>query len=135
LGSAVKLGPEHVGFLSLPLLCKFASIGRDGYPHVTPTWFLYDGGKLVITTPETTVKLRNIRRDPRVTLLIDDGERYVMIKGKAAVAVGRDPASDIERLAVRYEGPDRARESVPELLKEKQVSIVVVPEQVVSQNL
>jgi hypothetical protein len=96
---------------------------------------MYEEGRLIVTTPETTVKAANVRRDPRVTLLIDDGESYVMIKGSATLAVGRDPATDTERLAVRYEGPTRAKESVPELLKEKQVSIEIVPELIVSQNV
>jgi PPOX class probable F420-dependent enzyme len=135
LRPAVELKANHLRFLSRPLLCKFASLGKDGYPHVTPTWFMYDEGKLVVTTPETTVKAENVRRDSRVALLIDDGEKYLMIKGRAHLSATRDPTRDIERLAIRYEGPVRAKETVAELLKERQISVEVVPDKVVSQNV
>ena len=96
---------------------------------------MYEAGSLIVTSPETTVKVANVRRDPRVALLIDDGESYVMIRGTARISERRDPVSDIERLAIRYEGVEGAKKSLPELLKERQVSIEVVPVRVASQNV
>ena len=125
------LGPNHVAFLSRPLLCKFASISRDGSPHVTPTWFLLEDGKLIVTTPVTSVKAKNVSRDPRVTLLFDEGNSYAMVRGIAKLT-SRDYAKDVERMSVRYEGPEVAKTSVPELLKEVQVSIEITPTKVVS---
>ena len=93
-----------------------------------------EDGKLVVTTPATTVKAKNVSRDPRVTLLVDDGETYVMIKGKAAFS-GRDSRRDLELLATKYEGAEAARRIVPELMREGQVSIEITPMKVVSQNV
>ncbi|HLI08028.1 MAG TPA: pyridoxamine 5'-phosphate oxidase family protein [Ktedonobacteraceae bacterium] len=51
---------------------KVATVRADGRPHVAPVWFLLDDDSIVFTTWHTTVKAKNIRRDPRVCLCIDD---------------------------------------------------------------
>ena len=70
-----------------------ATVRADGRPHVAPIWFDLDGDTLVFTTGESTVKGRNMRRDPRVSLCIDDEEppfHFVMIEGAAELTVA-DP--------------------------------------------
>ena len=67
---------------------KVATVPPDGRPHVAPVWFILDSDKLVFMTGKDTVKGKNILRDSRVMLSIDD-ERppfaFVLIEG-AAVA-------------------------------------------------
>jgi PPOX class probable F420-dependent enzyme len=126
---------RHEAFFARPLYCKFVTINADGTPHATPVWFFYERGKFVVTTPVATVKARNVRRNPRVVLLIDDGESYVMVKGTARIAHERSPEADTEKLALRYLREGAARAKAAELLKEAHVSIEVVPERVVSQDV
>ena len=57
---------------SQPRTGKLATTRADGSPHVTPIWFVLDGDEIVFTTHHTSVKARNIARDPRVSLCIDD---------------------------------------------------------------
>ena len=45
---------------------KVATVMKDGQPHVMPVWFVLDGEQLVFTTGATSVKGRNLRRDPRI---------------------------------------------------------------------
>ena len=45
---------------------KVATTRADGRTHVTPVWFTLDGDDLVLTTDETSMKAKAIRRDPRV---------------------------------------------------------------------
>jgi PPOX class probable F420-dependent enzyme len=116
-------------------LCKFASISGDGSPHLTPVWYLHENGKLIVTTPENTVKARNVRRDPRVVLLVDDGETYVMIRGYGRVSEGKGAEMITEKLALRYEGKRNARKKADELLRDKHVMIEVTPHKIVSQGL
>ena len=130
-----NLTRAEVEFLARPLLCKFASISRDGSPHLTPIWFIYENGKFIVTTPEGTVKARNVRRDHRVALLVDDGETYVMNMGNGRVTEGKSAELNTEKLALRYEGERNARKKVVELLKEKHVMIEVTPVKIVSQGL
>jgi PPOX class probable F420-dependent enzyme len=93
---------------------KLATIRRDGRPHVVPIWFLLDGDEVLLTTGADTVKGRNILRDPRVCLCVDDEDSpfaYVMVEGEAEVT--EDPDELLRwatRLGGRYMGADRAEE-------------------------
>ncbi len=93
---------------------KLATVRRDGRPHVVPIWFVLDGDDVVLTTGADTVKGRNIRRDPRVGLCVDDEVRpyaYVMVEGE--VEISTDPEELLRwatRIGGRYMGADRAEE-------------------------
>lgn len=66
---------------------KLATVRQDGRPHVVPIWFVLDGDELVFTTGESTVKAANMRRDPRVTICVDDETApyaYIQIEGTAS---------------------------------------------------
>jgi PPOX class probable F420-dependent enzyme len=93
---------------------KLATTRRDGRPHVVPVWFVLDGDDLVFTTGGGTVKARDMRRDPRVCVCVDD-ERppyaYVMLEGRASL--GEDPEEMLRfatQIGGRYMGLDRAEE-------------------------
>jgi PPOX class probable F420-dependent enzyme len=65
---------------------KLATVRKDGRPHVVPVWFVLDGNDLVFNTGERTVKAANMRRDPRVTICVDDEIApfaYIQIEGIA----------------------------------------------------
>jgi len=93
---------------------KVATLGRDGQPHVVPVWFVLDGDDVVFTTHEASVKGRALRRDPRVSLCVDD-ERppyaFVTVHGTASISTDLD---ELRRWATaiggRYMGADRADE-------------------------
>jgi PPOX class probable F420-dependent enzyme len=93
---------------------SLATVRPDGRPHVAPVWFAADGDAIIFTTGEDTVKGRNMRRDPRVSLCIDDDEppfRFAIIEGTAELTP-EDP--DLlhwaTRIGGRYMGPERADE-------------------------
>jgi PPOX class probable F420-dependent enzyme len=88
---------------------KLATVRADGRPHIAPIWFDLDGDVLVFTTWHTTVKAANLRRDPRVSLCVDDEKppfAYVIVEGTAEFA---DPTPEerlywATRIARRYMG-------------------------------
>jgi PPOX class probable F420-dependent enzyme len=93
---------------------KLATVRADGRSHIAPIWFVLDGDVVVFNTGESSVKGKNIRRDPRVTLCIDD-ERppfaYVIVEGIAEIDT--DPGDMLTwaiRIGGRYMGADRADE-------------------------
>ncbi|MFG3044563.1 PPOX class F420-dependent oxidoreductase [Streptomyces sp. NPDC048202] len=93
---------------------KLATVRADGSPHIAPIWFLLDGDELVFNTGEETVKGRNLARDPRVALCVDDDRppfSFVVLNGQARLSEDLD---DIRRwatrIAARYMGEDRAEE-------------------------
>ena len=91
---------------------KLATVREDGSPHVVPIWFDLDGETIVFTTGEHVVKARNIRRDARVSLCVDD-ERppfsYVRVDGTATFSTDmEDLLYWATRIAGRYMGADLA---------------------------
>jgi PPOX class probable F420-dependent enzyme len=91
-------------------LAHLVTVNADGSPHVTIVWVGLDGGDIVIGKLAVDQKVRNIRRDPRVSLSIEaDGEQYGMqhylvVEGTARVTEGGAPAL-LKDLAQRYIGP------------------------------
>lgn len=93
---------------------KVAWVGADGHPHVAPIWFVLDGDDLVFTTWATTGKGRALRRDHRVSIVVDDDAppfAFVKVDGVAELS---EDADELLRWATeiggRYMGPDRAAE-------------------------
>ncbi|MEU2433142.1 PPOX class F420-dependent oxidoreductase [Streptomyces sp. NPDC007861] len=93
---------------------KLSTVRADGSPHVAPVWFVLDGDDIVFNTGKRTVKGRNLVRDGRVALCVDDDRppfAYVLIRGRAEVS--EEPAELrlwATRIAARYVGEERAEE-------------------------
>ncbi len=94
---------------------KLATVRSDGRPHVAPVWYdVDDDGTIVFNTGEATVKGRNLRRDPRASVCIDD-ERppfsFVLVEGVVELSDDLDDVREwATRIGGRYMGPDRAEE-------------------------
>jgi PPOX class probable F420-dependent enzyme len=99
--------------LTSPRTAKVATVLPDGRAHVTPVWFDLDGDDVIFTTWHRTVKARDLRRDPRVSLCVDD-ERppfsFVLIEGTATLSDNLDEVRAwATRIAGRYMGVMRAK--------------------------
>ena len=79
----IRMSDDEVReFLSNAKTVILTSNGRDGFPHSVPMWFfLEDDGTLRITTFRKSQKVVNVRRDPKVMLLAEDGEEYSELRG------------------------------------------------------
>jgi PPOX class probable F420-dependent enzyme len=93
---------------------KVATASRDGQPHVMPVWFVLDGEDIVFTTARESVKGKHLRRDPRVSLLVDDQDppyAFVHVRGRVTLI---DDLDELLRYATeiggRYMGAARAEE-------------------------
>ncbi|GAA0494130.1 MULTISPECIES: PPOX class F420-dependent oxidoreductase [Streptomyces] len=93
---------------------KLATVRADGRPHLAPVWFLLDGDDVVFNTGAETVKGRNLMRDGRVALCVDDDRPpfdFVVIEGRAQVSEELpDVRAWATRIAARYMGEDRAEQ-------------------------
>src|SRR5262245_10205810 len=72
----------------------------DGGPQLSPVWYIYENQHLYISAGVNAVKVRNLRRDPRVTVCIDGGHpdaRYVIIHGMATILENGDPQQETIR--------------------------------------
>jgi len=77
--------PEsHLDLLERPLFAHFATIREDGWPHLNPMWFAWDGTHLRFTGTTTRYKYRNITAHPKVAVSINDPDqpyRYLEVRG------------------------------------------------------
>jgi PPOX class probable F420-dependent enzyme len=94
---------------------KLATTRANGDPHVAPVWFVVDDdGTIVFNTGIDTVKGRNIHRNPRVSLCVDDETppfSFVVIDGTAEISEDPDELrTTASRIGGRYMGEDRAEE-------------------------
>ncbi|MFF9333999.1 MULTISPECIES: PPOX class F420-dependent oxidoreductase [Streptomyces] len=93
---------------------KLATVRADGRPHLAPVWFVLDGDEVVFNTGAATVKGRNLARDGRIALCVDDDRppfAYVILEGRARLS--EDPGELrhwAARIGARYMGEDRAEE-------------------------
>ena len=115
---------------------KLATVGRGGAPHVMPVWFVLDGGQLVLTTGAESVKGRNLRRDPRVAVVVDDEAppfAFVHIRGRAALS--EDPGELLRyatEIGSRYMGAGRAEEFGRRNAVPGELLVRIMPEHVIS---
>ncbi|MEE9278427.1 MAG: PPOX class F420-dependent oxidoreductase, partial [Dehalococcoidia bacterium] len=80
--------PDAERFLRGRHVAVLTTINADGTPLQTPVWYLYQDGLIYIRTNSKSGKVRNIRRDPRVSLCVQDERppyRGVTVKGTASV--------------------------------------------------
>jgi PPOX class probable F420-dependent enzyme len=104
---------------------KLATVRFDGRPHVAPVWFVMDGEDVILTTGKDTVKGKNILRDGRVALCVDDEEppfHFVAVEGEAEATIeDPDMLRWATRIGGRYMGEENAeafgrRNAVPDEL-------------------
>ncbi len=126
---------------------QVSSNDPDGYPHLVPMWFVVEGGKIVFRSFSKSQKILNLRRDPKLTVLAEEGNGYselqgVMIKGEANLVEDADYCLDLYvALANRYaffagiEPGATPEEEVREYFAgfaAKQTAVVVEPVEIVS---
>jgi PPOX class probable F420-dependent enzyme len=117
----IAMAPAEVAaFLAEERTVTCATLGRDGWPHLMPLWYVVrrtqptssagTGRELWSWTYAKSQKVRNLERDPRCTLQVEAGETYDQLRGvmlKAAVVLHRDfdtVRALGEEIAARYGG-------------------------------
>jgi PPOX class probable F420-dependent enzyme len=93
-------------------LAHLVTLNRDGSPQVTCVWVGLEGDEIVSGHLREQQKLRNVRRDPRVTLTLETDVmgsygmlHYLVVHGRARIEEGGAPEL-LQRLAHTYLGPD-----------------------------
>jgi PPOX class probable F420-dependent enzyme len=103
----MKLPDRVVTLLRGPNPCFLTTLMPDGSPQTTETWVDTDGENVVINTVQTHLKIKNIARDPRVSVAVCDASNpsnYFSIRGRVVKSTTEGGAAHIEALAQRYTG-------------------------------
>jgi PPOX class probable F420-dependent enzyme len=138
--SEITMSDQEVqAFLREQMVMQCATAGPTGLPHMVPLWYFAEGTQLVGWTYAMSQKAKNLERDPRATIGIEDGVRYEELRGvmfECDVELDRDVAS-IERTGLRL-FERYAGELTPEIREmvakqaQKRVGLRFVPSRVVS---
>ena len=131
--------PEIASFLMHGTrTAKVATTMSSGQPHVMPVWFVLDGEELVFTTGAGSVKGRNLRRDPRIALVVDEDVApyaFVHIRGRARIS---EDMNELLRFATeiggRYMGPERAEEFGRRNAIPGELLVHVTPERIIAET-
>lgn len=116
----VAMTPDEVAeFLEKGGNLQLALYGPDGYPDITPMWYVLDDDVIWMRTYAKSQKVVNARRDPRACALIETGARYLELRG-VQITGDITVSEDVKRicwvaarLLVKYEGVDP--EQIPAL--------------------
>ena len=116
---------------------KLATSGPGEQPHVMPVWFVLDGEEMVFTTWGDSVKGRNLRRNPRAAIVVDEEVApYAFVHIRGHVTLSED-LEELLRFATaiggRYMGADRAEEFGRRNAVPGELLVRLRPERVIAQ--
>ena len=109
-----------------------ATVGADGAPQVTPVWVDYDGTHVRFNTARGRVKDKNLQRNPKIALSIQDPDnpyRYLQIRGRVVEVTEKGADEHIDALAKKYTGRDKYANRRP---GEVRITVKVLPEKIQS---
>jgi PPOX class probable F420-dependent enzyme len=139
---AVKLTDEELtGFLESNMKVQVATNGPDGHPHLTTLFYVMVEGQMFFWTYGKSQKIQNLRRDPRITCLVEDGTDYfelrgATISGKARLVEDYDQLVDLGGRVARVmaQGQDLGElgDQIVAQQARKRVGVLVEPEKVAS---
>jgi len=106
----IAMSPDEIdAYLATARTCRVATVGRDGAPHVSPLWFVWEGGALWFSSVVTSQRWINFLRDPRVSVVVDAGDSYLELHGVEMIGevepVGEAPRTAAPNPAL--DGPER----------------------------
>jgi len=132
---------EVAAYLDEQRVLNIASNGPSGHPHVVAMWFAMVGGRPAFWTFGKSQKVVNLRRDPKITALVESGDTYSELRGVELVGTARliEKHDEIlaigEAVAVKYQGPGAASEEGRAFLEaqaSKRIGVAIDVDRVVS---
>jgi PPOX class probable F420-dependent enzyme len=133
MADRAALDPEVTELLTARNMAHVATVMSDGGPHVSPVWIeLIEDDRLAIFSTEAHLKIRNLRRDPRVGISVADEHnpyRSVIIRGRVTEEIHGEPALEIaDRMSRRYTGADfPVRSSIVMVIDPERVRLQELP--------
>jgi PPOX class probable F420-dependent enzyme len=113
----MPLSPDIRALLEEPNFGHLATLMPDGSPHSAPVWVDVEGDRIVIATGEGSLKGRNTKRDPRVSLSVvamDNPYREAQLRGRVVERRPDRKLEVIDRLSRKYTGQEFPMRGTPE---------------------
>ncbi|MCF3130271.1 MULTISPECIES: pyridoxamine 5'-phosphate oxidase family protein [Streptomyces] len=81
-GRKIMMTPGELDeFLTTQRTCRVATVTTGGAPHVSALWFAWDGSAMWLYSVVRSKRWTDLRRDPRVAIVVDSGEEYDQLRG------------------------------------------------------
>jgi PPOX class probable F420-dependent enzyme len=104
---ATPIPAEFLDLFQKKAFAHVATVMPDGSPQVSPVWIDFDGAHLIINSARGRQKDRNLQRDGRVAIEVqdpDDPYRYILIRGRVVEITEQGAEESIDNLAIKYTG-------------------------------
>ncbi len=119
---------------------QVATLNRDGSPHLTTLWFAVTDGDIVFETYTKSQKILNLQRDPRISVLVEDGDRYDQLRGvtlSGTAELVTDPekvhALALEVMSRNTPGVSKEQlDGMAQKMAAKRTGVVIKPTRIVS---
>jgi PPOX class probable F420-dependent enzyme len=111
-------------------LAFVATLMKDGWPQITPTWVDIEGGQILVNTAEGRLKQKNISRDGRIAISIADQNNpyhMVTVRGRVVEQTNEGADEHVDKLAKKYLGVEKYPLRSP---NEKRIIIKIKPERI-----
>jgi len=120
-------------FLSERRNAAIATLNTKGDPQLTPVIFYWDGSAFYFSVTKETVKYRNIKRDPRISVIVDDvlDHHCVIASGKAKIREN-DIWDMTSKIVYKYYGKEEGDPYLEHLKKQNRVLLVLKPKKIQS---
>ena len=127
------LSEKARAFLQEQRFAVLATLNKDGSPQLTTMWYLLEEDTIIMNTKAGRIKALNMKRDPRISICVEDGYTFVTISGIVEMHENQDHAHhDIYRLAVRYHGEEAAKQQLEEKFsKEHRITLHLKCEKII----
>jgi len=135
--NAVRMSEDEVArFLAAPRTLNVATVGADGAVHLVAMWYLMQDGCPVFTTYGKSQKAANLRRDPRLTAMVEAGEDYASLRGVELIGTAEliedpDVVLELVRAIGAHYGPRGAGKD-PARAAAKRIGVRLIPQRVIS---
>lgn len=131
---------ELMDFIDAQRSLRVGTIAEDGQVHLSTLWFALIDDRIVFETYTSSQKIKDLQRDPRITLLLEDGDVYgnlrgAMIKGRAVLVQDPDRVQPMAVAVLRRnqpELPEALLDEAASAMAAKRTAVVVEPDHVVS---
>jgi Pyridoxamine 5'-phosphate oxidase len=125
--------PASQELLQSKIPARLAYVWTDGTPRVIPIWFHWNGREIVMATPPKAPKLKALKKNPKVSLTIDDNtfpHKVLLIRGTARLEPVNGIVPEYEAAADRYFGKEMAQGWLGQLrgMISSMVRITITPE-------
>ncbi|WP_420309156.1 PPOX class F420-dependent oxidoreductase [Streptomyces sp. YS-B37] len=130
---SAELSADLKKLIDGPVFATVATVQEDGSPQLTVTWLARDGDDLLISTVAGRQKERNLRKDPRITVMINPADApytYAEVRG-TAIVTAEGGQELIDSLSQKYVGKNYADFNPASRDENQRVVIRVIPRKVV----